>query len=75
MSMQDARKPPILTIPLIFLLCAVAEAVDAIAYLVCGQVFVANMTASTVLLVSPCCKGSLRKRPWAGGWWRHSLPV
>ena len=50
MSMQDARKPPILTIPLIFLLCAVAGSVDAIAYLLCGQIFVANMTGNTVLL-------------------------
>ncbi len=37
-------------IPLIGLLCAVAGSVDAAAYLLCGRVFVANMTGNTVLL-------------------------
>jgi uncharacterized membrane protein YoaK (UPF0700 family) len=35
---------------LIGLLCAVAGSVDATAYLLCGRVFVANMTGNTVLL-------------------------
>ena len=37
-------------IPLIGLLCALAGSVDAAAYLLCGQIFVANMTGNTVLL-------------------------
>jgi uncharacterized membrane protein YoaK (UPF0700 family) len=37
-------------IPLICLLCAVAGSVDAAAYLLRGQIFVANMTGNTVLL-------------------------
>jgi uncharacterized membrane protein YoaK (UPF0700 family) len=37
-------------IPLIGLLCALAGSVDAVAYLLCGQIFVANMTGNTVLL-------------------------
>ena len=37
-------------IPLIGLLCALAGSVDAAAYLLCGQVFVANMTGNSVLL-------------------------
>jgi uncharacterized membrane protein YoaK (UPF0700 family) len=36
-------------IPLICLLCAIAGSVDAAAYLLCGQLFVANMTGNTVL--------------------------
>jgi uncharacterized membrane protein YoaK (UPF0700 family) len=50
MSMQDAPKPAILAIPLIFLLCAVAGSIDATAYLLFGRLFVANMTGGTVLL-------------------------
>ena len=37
-------------IPLIGLLCALAGSVDAAAFLLCGQIFVANMTGNTVLL-------------------------
>jgi uncharacterized membrane protein YoaK (UPF0700 family) len=37
-------------IPLIGLLCALAGSVDAAAYLLCGQIFVANMTGNSVLL-------------------------
>ena len=37
-------------IPLISLLCGIAGSVDAIAYLLYGQIFVANMTGGTVLL-------------------------
>jgi uncharacterized membrane protein YoaK (UPF0700 family) len=47
--MQDDWRPAILAMALIFLLCAVAGSVDAVAYLLCGQVFVANMTGNTVL--------------------------
>ena len=65
--MQDARKPPILTIPLIFLLCAVAGSVDAIAYLLCGQVFVANMTGNTVLLAISLLQGEFAKAALRGG--------
>jgi uncharacterized membrane protein YoaK (UPF0700 family) len=50
MSMQDAQKPAVVAIPLIFLLCAVAGSVDAVAYLLFGRLFVANMTGGTVLL-------------------------
>jgi uncharacterized membrane protein YoaK (UPF0700 family) len=37
-------------IPLIGLLCALAGSVDAAAFLLCGQIFIANMTGNTVLL-------------------------
>jgi uncharacterized membrane protein YoaK (UPF0700 family) len=67
MSMQDARMPPILTIPLIFLLCAVAGSVDAIAYLLCGQMFVANMTGNTVLLAISLLQGEFAKAVLRGG--------
>jgi uncharacterized membrane protein YoaK (UPF0700 family) len=50
MSMKDAQKPAVVAIPLIFLLCAVAGSIDAVAYLLFGRVFVANMTGGTVLL-------------------------
>lgn len=46
---QVVEKPAIHAIPLICLLCAIAGSVDATAYLLCGQVFVANMTGNTVL--------------------------
>ncbi len=65
--MQDAQKPPILTIPLIFLLCAVAGSVDAIAYLLCGQIFVANMTGNTVLLAISLLQGKFAKAALRGG--------
>lgn len=49
--MQVGRpRPAIRAIPLIGLLCAVAGSIDATAYLLCGRVFVANMTGGTVLL-------------------------
>src|ERR1700741_2250440 len=50
MSMQNAQKPAVVAIPLICLLCAVAGSVDAVAYLLFGRLFVANMTGGTVLL-------------------------
>jgi uncharacterized membrane protein YoaK (UPF0700 family) len=49
MSNPIVQKPAIRAIPLICLLCAIAGSVDAVAYLLCGQVFVANMTGNTVL--------------------------
>ena len=44
------RRLAIPEVPLIGLLCALAGSVDAAAYLLCGQVFVANMTGNSVLL-------------------------
>jgi uncharacterized membrane protein YoaK (UPF0700 family) len=48
--MQAAAKPTILAVPLLFLLCSGAGSIDATAYLLCGHMFVANMTGGTVLL-------------------------
>jgi uncharacterized membrane protein YoaK (UPF0700 family) len=60
MSNQIGPKPAIRAIPLICLLCAIAGSVDAAAYLLCGQVFVANMTGNTVLFAISLLQGALR---------------
>ncbi|MEO6965800.1 MAG: YoaK family protein [Acidobacteriaceae bacterium] len=51
--MTDSRKRTILAaIPLASTLCAIAGAVDIIAYLLFGRVFVANMTGNTALFAA-----------------------
>ena len=50
-----------------FLLCAVAGSVDAVAYLLCGQVFVANMTGRTVLLAISLLQGQYGGSGLRGG--------
>ena len=54
-------------IPLICLLCGVAGSVDAAAYLLCGQVFVANMTGGTVLLAISLLQGKMAEAALRGG--------
>ncbi|MGB9418121.1 MAG: DUF1275 family protein [Acidobacteriaceae bacterium] len=54
-------------IPLICLLCGVAGCVDAAAYLLCGQVFVANMTGGTVLLAISLLQGNMAEAALRGG--------
>jgi uncharacterized membrane protein YoaK (UPF0700 family) len=54
-------------IPLICLLCAVAGSVDAVAYLLCGRVFVANMTGGTVLLAISLLQRNLGEAGLRGG--------
>jgi uncharacterized membrane protein YoaK (UPF0700 family) len=54
-------------IPLICLLCATAGSVDAIAYLLHGQVFVANMTGNTVLLAISLLQHQFTKAALRGG--------
>jgi uncharacterized membrane protein YoaK (UPF0700 family) len=49
-SQSGEAKLEMRAIPLITLLHAVAGSVDAIAYLLCGHYFVANMTGATVML-------------------------
>ena len=67
MSIQVAKKPSIPAIPLICLLCAIAGSVDATAYLLCGQIFVANMTGNTVLLAISILQGQSWKAALRGG--------
>ena len=51
--MADFRRQQILaTIPLVGTLCGIAGAVDVIAYLLFGKVFIANMTGNTVLFAA-----------------------
>lgn len=54
-------------IPLICLLCAAAGSTDAIAYLLCSQVFVANMTGNTVLLAISLLHHQFGKAALRGG--------
>jgi uncharacterized membrane protein YoaK (UPF0700 family) len=54
-------------IPLICLLCGVAGSVDAVAYLLCGQVFVANMTGGTVLLAISLLQRNMGDAALRGG--------
>ena len=54
-------------LPLICLLCAAAGSTDAIAYLLCGQVFVANMTGNTVLLAISLLHHQFGKAALRGG--------
>lgn len=67
MSKQVAEKPAIRAIPLICLLCAIAGSVDATAYLLCGQVFVANMTGNTVLFAISLLQRELSTAALRGG--------
>ena len=67
MSNQIGPKPAIRAIPLICLLCAIAGSVDAAAYLLCGQVFVANMTGNTVLFAISLLQEELRVAALRGG--------
>jgi uncharacterized membrane protein YoaK (UPF0700 family) len=62
-------KPPLnlRTIPLIVLLCAMAGSIDAIAYLLEGQVFVANMTGNTVLFAISMLQHQFGKAALRGG--------
>jgi uncharacterized membrane protein YoaK (UPF0700 family) len=60
-------------IVLIWLLCAVAGSVDAVAYLRCGQLFVANMTGNTLLLAISLLQRETARRLCGWEWWRHSL--
>lgn len=60
-------RPAKSAIVLILLLCAVAGSIDAVAYLRCGQVFVANMTGNTVLLAISLLQGELGKAALRGG--------
>lgn len=64
-----ARKPrlSVRAIPLISLLCATAGSVDAIAYLLRAQVFVANMTGNTVLLAISLLQHQFAKAALRGG--------
>lgn len=51
--MTDSRRYTILTaIPLAGILCATAGAVDVIAYILFGKIFIANMTGNTVLFAA-----------------------
>lgn len=52
---------------LICLLCAMAGSIDAISYLLWGQVFVANMTGNTVLLAISLLKHQFGKAALRGG--------
>ena len=54
-------------IPLICLLCGVAGSVDAAAYLLCGRVFVANMTGGTVLLAISLLQRKIGEAALRGG--------
>lgn len=68
MSRQaDHPRQPERAIPLIWLLCAVAGSVDVAAYLLCGRVFVANMTGNTVLLAISLFQRELGKAALRGG--------
>src|SRR6185437_16487706 len=67
MSNQIGPKPAMHAIPLICLLCAIAGSVDAAAYLLCGQVFVANMTGNTVLFAISLLQEELRVAALRGG--------
>jgi uncharacterized membrane protein YoaK (UPF0700 family) len=67
MSNQVGQKPAIHAIPLICLLCAIAGSVDAAAYLLCGQVFVANMTGNTVLFAISLLQRELGMAALRGG--------
>jgi uncharacterized membrane protein YoaK (UPF0700 family) len=60
-------RPAKSAIVLILLLCAVAGSIDAVAYLRCGQIFVANMTGNTVLLAISLLQGELGKAALRGG--------
>jgi uncharacterized membrane protein YoaK (UPF0700 family) len=56
----DTRTPAVATaIPLIGTLCATAGAIDVIAYLLFGNIFIANMTGNTVLFAA-----SAIRRDW-----------
>lgn len=51
--MIDSRRRQILaTIPLVATLCMIAGAVDVIAYILFGKIFIANMTGNTVLFAA-----------------------
>ena len=51
--MTDSRRHAVLAaIPLAGILCATAGAVDVIAYILFGKVFIANMTGNTVLFAA-----------------------
>ncbi len=51
--MTDSRKRQILAaIPLVATLCMTAGAVDVIAYILFGKIFIANMTGNTVLFAA-----------------------
>jgi uncharacterized membrane protein YoaK (UPF0700 family) len=51
--MIDSRKRTILAaIPLVAVLCMIAGAIDVIAYILFGKIFIANMTGNTVLFAA-----------------------
>lgn len=51
--MPDSRSRPIPTaVPLVAALCMIAGAVDVIAYILFGKIFIANMTGNTVLFAA-----------------------
>lgn len=51
--MADSRRHTILAaIPLVGVLCAIAGAVDVIAYILFGKIFIANMTGNTVFFAA-----------------------
>ena len=67
-SKQAGHSQPVArAIPLICLLCGVAGSVDATAYLLCGQVFVANMTGGTVLLAISLLQRKMSEAALRGG--------
>ncbi len=66
-SHSDQHKPTVRAIPLIVLLCAMAGSIDAVAYLLCGRIFVANMTGGTVLLAISLLQRNLSDAAMRGG--------
>lgn len=68
MSIPTAQvRLSIRAIPLICLLCATAGSIDAIAYLLWGRVFVANMTGNTVLFAISLLQHQFGKAALRGG--------
>jgi len=57
---DSPERPTASAIPLTGFLCAAAGAVDAIAYILFGNIFIANMTGNTVLFAV-----SMAKRDWS----------
>ena len=58
--MPDSRRRQVqAAIPLVATLCMMAGAIDAIAYILFGKIFIANMTGNTVLFAA-----SVAVRDW-----------
>ena len=67
--MADSQRRTILAaVPLVGTLCAIAGAVDVIAYLLFGKIFIANMTGNTVLFAASVVNATGEKQRYGSAW-------